>query len=81
MNSLLMNAKGEARLFIAPKCTELLTDLKDLEPSKTDLINKRDPMRSHTSDGLGYFIAKEFPVQNKKIGMSDTHRSINFSKF
>lgn len=62
VNGMLLNTKGQVRLFISPVCVELLKDLEKVQPGKFDIIDKSDPARTHASDALGYFIGKEFPV-------------------
>lgn len=76
MNSMLLNAKGQVRMFINPKCLELIKDFDELKPDKFGKINKSDLKRSHASDALGYYIAKEFPVVTKKQ-KSDADFNIN----
>ena len=58
VNAVLTNAEGLVRLEIDPKCRELIKDLEQLSfKTGTSVIDKeRDPMRSHTSDALGYLI-------------------------
>ncbi len=71
VNSRLRNAAGERRLFIDPKCKELIKDLErvswqtDSAGRVTSELNKSDRLRTHSSDALGYFLAKAFPMQNK----------------
>lgn len=63
VNAMLLNAKGEIRLFIHPQCKELIEDCKKVKPNNHGLIDKSDPARTHTSDAVGYYIAREFPVK------------------
>ncbi len=69
VNSRLRSHSGEARLFIDPKCHELLCDLEQvvwsLDPSgqPTSEIDKSDRTRTHAADALGYFISQEFPLR------------------
>lgn len=67
VNAMLMNSRGEVRLFVHPKCKELIEDFSALEPDSIGKIGKKDPLRSHTSDALGYFIAKEFSVSKRSM--------------
>jgi phage terminase large subunit len=69
VNARLCNSLGERRLFIDPRCRQLIRDLEQVT-WKTDAngnplveLNKSDPLRTHTSDALGYYIAQEFPMQ------------------
>ncbi len=69
VNSRFLNADGEARLFIDPRCTELIRDLDqvvwqvDSNGLTASDINKSDPNRTHASDALGYYIAQAFPLR------------------
>ncbi len=69
VNSRLLSHHGEARLFIDPKCRELLLDLEQvawsLDPSgqTTSEIDKSNRARTHSSDALGYFISQAFPLR------------------
>jgi hypothetical protein len=62
VNGLFCNSYGQVRLFVNPGCVELCLDLEKVQPDRFGGIDKSDPARSHTSDALGYFIAREFPV-------------------
>lgn len=66
MNAMFLNSKGEIRMFVSPNCKELIKDFDELTPDTHGKINKKDPSRSHTSDALGYYIAREFPVFSKQ---------------
>ncbi len=71
VNAKLRNAKGEVSLYIDPECRELIADLESLTYSKDNagsLIDKSDPRRSHASDALGYFIAREYPIRGSVRG-------------
>ena len=69
MNAMLLNFAGQRRIFLTPKCRELAADFEQ-QTWKTDLhgtslseLDKRDPMRSHLSDALGYYVVREFPMR------------------
>jgi len=68
MNALLCNYHGERRLLVAPQCRELIKDFErvcwtgDAHGNLLGNIDKSDPMRSHVSDALGYFVAQEFAL-------------------
>ena len=69
VNARLCNSVRERRLFIDPRCKQLIRDLGQVS-WKTDAngnplieLDKSDPMRTHTSDALGYYIASVFPMQ------------------
>jgi hypothetical protein len=61
VNALLRSAGGETRLFIDPKCRELILDLEQVayKPGSTVIDKDRDPRRTHLSDALGYLIWQE----------------------
>jgi hypothetical protein len=61
VNSQLMSASGAIRLFVHPKCKELIQDLEQVSyKSQTGSIDKdRDRMRTHLSDALGYLLWQE----------------------
>ena len=69
VNSKLKNHAGEHRLFIDPRCKHLIKDCEQVswkvDPHGNSLaqLDKSDPMRTHVSDALGYFIAREFPMR------------------
>jgi hypothetical protein len=69
VNSRLQSAAGEARLFIDPRCQELIRDLEqvvwaiDSNGQVSTELDKSDPARTHASDALGYFIAPSFPLR------------------
>ncbi|MBI2686407.1 MAG: hypothetical protein HYX27_08830 [Acidobacteria bacterium] len=61
MNGTLNSAGGQRRLFIDPKCKELITDLEQVVLLEgTMIIDKtKDPKRTHLSDALGYLVWQE----------------------
>lgn len=71
VNSRLRNAAAETRLFLDPKCKELILDLErvcwrtDSYGQPTTELDKSDRLRTHTSDALGYYIAQAFPTWDK----------------
>ena len=71
MNSMLCNSLGEARMFVDPRCKELVRDLEqvgwkpDASGNLTAQIDKRDRRRTHVSDALGYLVHREFPVEQR----------------
>jgi hypothetical protein len=71
LNAKLRNHAGERSLFLSPRCTELAIDLEQVT-WKSDAagniladIDKSDPMRTHLSDALGYYVAREFAMKRK----------------
>jgi hypothetical protein len=67
VNALLRSAGGETRLFIDPKCKELILDLEQVayKPGSTVIDKDRDPRRTHLSDALGYLIWQECRPQGQ----------------
>jgi len=69
VNARLRNQHGESRLFIDPRCHELIRDLEevswavDSNGTPTRELDKRDPDRTHASDALGYYISQAFPLR------------------
>jgi hypothetical protein len=69
VNSRLRNNLDDARLFIDPRCRELVKDLEqvawatDSTGAVTSDVDKSDRARTHTSDALGYYIAHAFPLK------------------
>lgn len=72
VNAMIHNYAGERRLLIDPRCKHLIQDLErvcwkvDPHGSVVAEIDKSDPMRSHVSDALGYYVAREFPMRAQK---------------
>lgn len=63
VNSMLKAYDGTVRMEIHPRCKWLHQDLMDVsrKPGTND-IDKKNTDRTHSSDGLGYFVDYEFPV-------------------
>jgi len=61
VNAMLKAAGGEARLFVDPKCRELIADLEQVtyKPGSPVIDKDRDPRRTHLTDALGYLIWEE----------------------
>jgi hypothetical protein len=68
VNSRLRNANGDARLFIDPKCKELIADFEQVcyREDSLQVDKEKDRMRTHLSDALGYLIWQE--CTRKSIG-------------
>ena len=62
VNAKLFAADEEPRLFVHPRCTELVADLEEVTyKPETSVIDKdRDSKRTHLSDALGYLIWQEY---------------------
>jgi hypothetical protein len=71
VNGRFLNSAGERRLFVDPKCKELILDLEricwrlDDTGQPTCDLDKSDRMRTHLSDALGYYLAQAFPLTPK----------------
>jgi hypothetical protein len=71
VNARLQNRLKEARLFIDPRCKELIRDLEevtwavDATGARTGELNKKDAARTHASDALGYFVSEVFSLKGK----------------
>ena len=72
MNGSLCSADGDRKLFIDPKCKELITDLEQVVLQEgTMIIDKtKDPRRTHLSDALGYLVWQEVQFK-QQIGHRD----------
>lgn len=69
VNAMLRNHAGEHRLLIDPRCKQTIKDLEQVcwkaDPHGNPLaeLDKSEPMRTHASDAVGYWIAREFPMR------------------
>ncbi|MDP9170985.1 MAG: terminase family protein [Acidobacteriota bacterium] len=61
VNAKLRNAGGEARLFVDPRCKELIADFEEVvyKEDTTAVDKDKDRRRTHLSDALGYLIFRE----------------------
>jgi hypothetical protein len=66
---MLRNHAGQERLYIDSHCKELIKDLDQVcwktDPNGNSLtdVDKSNPMRTHVSDAVGYYVAREFPMR------------------
>lgn len=71
VNSRIMSADGTVHLLVDPKnCPHLIEDLEGvslLDGGAGEIDKKSDPMLTHLSDGLGYYIAIKHPIAGGKI--------------
>jgi len=71
VNAMLCNQAGQRRMKIDPACKELIMDFErvrwktDGDNNMIQEIDKSDSARSHLSDALGYFIAREFGMRGQ----------------
>ncbi len=61
VNAKLRNAAGDIRLFVDPKCRELIADFEQVSylEDSTQIDKDRDRRRTHLSDALGYLVWQE----------------------
>ena len=70
VNALLCNYQQERRLLVDPGCKELIKDFErvvwkaDPHGNFVSDLDKSDPMRTHSSDALGYMVVREFPLRS-----------------
>lgn len=66
MNSRLFNMLGEVYLVVdptaAPNVVKDFEGVRVIQGGTGEIDKKRDPALSHLTDGVGYYINKEFPV-------------------
>lgn len=71
VNAQLRNHAGQHRLKVDGRCHHLIKDFEEVQwksdPYGNTLadLNKTNPMRTHVSDAVGYFIAREFSMRPK----------------
>jgi hypothetical protein len=71
VNAMLRNHAGEYRLLIHPRCKHLMKDFEQVcwktDPHGNSLadLDKSDPMRTHVSDAVGYYVSREFPMRGQ----------------
>lgn len=70
VNAALRNSQGERSLYIDPKCTTLIRDLERVtwKQGAAVLDQDTDPMLTHMSDALGYWIDVEASVSRQSGG-------------
>lgn len=84
VNARLRANDGTIGLYIDPRCLNLIADCEQVHyktgarvidaPTGPKIEKGEDPMRSHTSDSMGYYIISAFPI--KKPGSSIRHYNI-----
>jgi hypothetical protein len=71
MNSRLKNTAGEIRCMVdrggAPHVVTDLEGVTTLAGGSGELDKKANPMLTHISDALGYYVAREFPIANNQM--------------
>ncbi len=66
VNSRLLSAAGEVKMLVdGHYCPMLVKDFEGtrvIDGSAGEIDKKTDPMLSHLSDGVGYYVNKEYPI-------------------
>ncbi len=62
VNRQLRNAAGDVRMYVHPKCKELILDFETVsyKADSTTVDKDSDRFRTHTSDALGYLVFHKF---------------------
>ena len=74
VNAQLCTVSGKRRLFVDPKCRELIRDFqqvkwkRDSAGNPTGALDNSDWQRTHTSDALSYAVMKEFGLKRVVYG-------------
>jgi len=69
VNAVLRNHAGQHRLLVDPNCKHLIQDFEQVswkaDPHGNSLadLDKSDSKRTHVSDAVGYYVAREFPMR------------------
>lgn len=62
VQAMLCNAKGERRMFIHPRCKELIKGLDGMTYKKGTSVPDKSLGLDHITDALGYLLCYEFPI-------------------
>lgn len=68
MNSRLLTASGERRLFINPKCRQLIKCLTNQLYKEGTMIPNKETGFDHMNDALGYHIEYQHPITSEAEG-------------
>lgn len=70
VNSRLKAGNGDVRMMVDPKeCPHLVKDFEGvrlLEGGSGEIDKKKDPMLTHLTDAVGYYVEYEFPIRSQK---------------
>lgn len=70
LNSRIRNGAGEVRLMVDPgRAPQVVKDFEGttvLEGGSGEIDKKHDPMRSHMTDAVGYYVRRVFPVDSDR---------------
>lgn len=70
VNAVLRNHAGQHRMFVDPGCKHLIQDFEQVcwknDPHGNTLadLDKSDSQRTHVSDAVGYYVARDFPMRS-----------------
>ena len=74
MNTRCQNASGEIRLMVDPKAApHIVRDLEGvtaLQGGSGEIDKKSNAELTHISDALGYYVVREFPIHNNRLGIA-----------
>jgi len=70
VQALLQNASGERRLFVHPRCKELIKGLDGMTYKQGQSVPDKSLGLDHITDALGYLVHSEFPI-NKPVTTLD----------
>ena len=62
VQAMLLNAKGERRLFVHPRCKEVIRSMDGLTYKKDTSMPDKSLGLDHITDALGYLVHYEFPI-------------------
>lgn len=77
MNSRLKTDSGTIRMMVDGSCVETIKDFEGvrlLEGGSGELDKKHDRERTHLTDGLGYYVAKRFPIRREQAEVTELRR-------
>ncbi len=67
VQAMLCNAAGTRRLFIHPRCKELIKGLDGMTYKKDTNLPDKSLGLDHITDALGYLVSYEFPLRNPVV--------------
>lgn len=65
VNAVCETVDGVRRLIVDPSCPHLIADLEQVIYADNGDLDKRSEELTHLSDGLGYWIERDFPVVHR----------------
>lgn len=75
MNSRIKAVSGAIRFMVDPKCVNTIKDYEGvvvIEGTAGELDKDSNPMLTHISDGIGYYVEAKFPVADRSIQSGKT---------